>query len=202
MTTLYAAPGACSLAVHIALRETDAAFDLVKVDLKAKRTEAGDDYLAINPKGKVPALRLASGELLTENAVVLQYVADQAPQAGLIPPAGSFERYRAMEGLNFIATEIHKGFGPLFQADTPDDYKPIALRTLADRFRYLDGQIDGRAFLLGEAVSVLDFYSFVTGRWARNMHVDLSGCSRLPDLWDRLAARPAVREALKEEGLD
>jgi len=202
MTTLYAAPGACSLAVHIARRETDAVFDLVKVDLKAKRTEAGEDYLAINPKGKVPALRLESGELLTENAVVLQYVADQAPQAGLIPPAGTFERYRAMEGLNFIATEIHKGFAPLFRPDTPQDYKPVVLQTLADRFRYLDGRMEGRAFALGDAVSVLDFYSFVTGRWARSMQVDLSGCSRLPDMWDRLAARPTVREALKQEGLD
>lgn len=202
MMTLYAAPGACSLAVHIALRETDADFQLVKVDLKAKRTEAGEDYLAINPKGKVPALKLGSGDVLTENAVVLQFVADQKPEAGLIPPAGTFERYRAIEGLNFIATEIHKGFGPLFQPDTPDDYKPIALRTLADRFRYLDGQIENRAFLLGEAVSVLDFYCFVTGRWARSMHVDLSGCSRLPAMWDRLATRPTVREALREEGLD
>ncbi|HTK35346.1 MAG TPA: glutathione transferase GstA [Caulobacteraceae bacterium] len=202
MLILYASPGACSLAVHIALLETGLDFELEKVDLKTRRTKTGADYLAVNPKGKVPALRLESGELLTENAVVLQYVADEAPQAELIPPPGSFRRYRAMEGLNFIATEIHKGFGPLFQPDTPEDYKPLVLKTLSERFGYLDRLLDDRPFLLGQAVSVLDFYSFVTGRWARNMKVDLTGCARLPAYWDRIAARPAAQRALRAEGLD
>lgn len=202
MLTLYATPGACSLAVHIALREAKTDFELVKVDLKAKRTEGGDDYRAINPNGKVPALKLDSGEVLTENAVLLQYVADQAPAANLIPASGTLERYRALEGLNFIATEIHKGFGPLFQPNTPEDYKPIVLQTLPDRFAYLDRRLEGRSFLLGDQVSVLDFYCFVMGRWAKAMKVDVSGCGRLRDYWDRMAARPAVRAALDEEGLD
>lgn len=201
MTTLYATPGACSLAPHIALREAGVPFELVKVDLKAKRTEAGEDFLAVNPLGKVPTLALDSGERLTENAVILQYVADQAPQARLIPPAGTFQRYRALEGLNYIATEIHKGFGPLFQLDTPPDYRPVALQALSDRFRHLDRKLDGQAFLLGDSISVLDFYSFVTGRWAAAMKVDLSGCAQLPAYWERIAARPATRQALEAEGL-
>src|ERR1700684_2217157 len=145
---LYYAPGACSLSVHIALQEAGLPYDLEAVDLKAKKTKGGTDYLTINPKGSVPALALDDGGVLTEAANVVQYVADKAPGAKLAPAAGSKERYRLMEWLNYIATELHKGFSPLFKPNTPDAYKTIVKENLAKQFAYLDKQLGGRNYHL------------------------------------------------------
>src|SRR5437879_5632414 len=145
---LYYAPSACSLSPHIALREAGAKFTLEKVDTRAKTTASGGDFKAINPKGYVPVLELDDGQVLTESAAIVQYIADRHPSARLAPPVGSFERYRLQEWLNFIATELHKGFSPLFRPNTPDAYKVIAKENLAGRFDWLSGQLEGKAYLL------------------------------------------------------
>ena len=143
---LYYAPSACSLSPHIALREAGAKFTLEKVDTRAKTTASGGDFKAINPKGYVPVLELDDGQVLTESAAIVQYIADRHPSARLAPPVGSFERYRLQEWLNFIATELHKGFSPLFRPNTPDAYKVIAKENLAGRFDWLSGQLEGKAY--------------------------------------------------------
>jgi glutathione S-transferase len=157
---LYYAPGACSMAPHIALREAGLGFELEKVDLAAKKTEHGADYLSVNPKGYVPALALDNGEVLTEVQVVLQYIADQAAESNLTPQPGSIDRYRLQEWLGFIATELHKGFAPLWKPNTPDSYKPIVHENLERRFDYLDGQLDGRDYLAGAGFTIADAYCF------------------------------------------
>lgn len=198
---LYYAPGACSLAPHILANEAGLDLDLAKVDLAAKRTEAGDDYRSINPKGAVPALLTDDGELLTEAAVVLQYLADQAPSAGLLPAAGSFERYRALEWLNFVATELHKGFGPLWKDTTPAEYREIAKEVLAQRFSYLDPILADRTYLLGDRFSAPDAYAFAVLSWARLFGIDLARWPNVAAYVARIAERPRVRQALVEEGL-
>lgn len=197
---LYFTPGACSLAPHIVLRETGQTFDLVKVDLAAKRTEAGEDYAAINPKGSVPALGLDDGGLLTENAVILQYVADLAPTAGLIP-SGGLERYRLLEWLNFVATELHKGFGPLWNPATPEEFKQATRETLGRKFDYLQNALGERDYIAGERFSIVDAYAFTVLNWTAIHAIDLSRWPGLAAFQARIAQRPAVRAALVAEGL-
>jgi glutathione S-transferase len=197
---LYYAPGACSQAPHIVLREAGLPFDLVKVDLAAKRTEAGEDYAAINPKGAVPALGLDDGSLLTENAVILQYLADLAPAAGLIP-AGGLERYRLLEWLNFVATELHKGFGPLWNPATPAEFKQATREQLGKKFDYLQDALRDRPYIAGERFTIVDAYAFVVLNWTAMHDIDLSRWPGLTAFSARVAQRPAVRQALVAEGL-
>jgi glutathione S-transferase len=198
---LYYAPGACSLAPHIVAREAGLSVQLVKVDLAARRTEGGGDYLAINPKGQVPALKLPDGLVLTEAAVLIQYLADRAPDAGLIPAAGTMERYLVQQWVNFVATELHKGFGPLWKKETPEDMRRIVKETLATKFAFLDRELAERPFLAGDGFTVADAYAFTILGWARFMSIDLARWPNLSVYVERIAARPAVREAMIAEGL-
>lgn len=198
---LYYSPGACSLSPHIALLEAGLPYDLVKVDLKAKKLENGDDYLAINPKGQVPALGLDSGELLTEGPVIVQYIADQAAAKNLAPANGSNARRQLQEYLGFINGELHKNFSPLFQPVFDDEVKGFFKTRLMGKFKYLDGQLAGKDYLMGKDFSVADGYLFVMLKWADRMSIDLSEFKNLMAYKDRVAARPPVQEALTKEGL-
>jgi glutathione S-transferase len=196
---LYYSPGACSQAPHIILNETGLPYDKVRVDLDTKRTETGEDFLAIAPKGAVPLLELDDGELLSENAVILQYIADQAPGWHLIPPYGTMERYRVLEWLNYIATELHKGFAPLFHpTGEPRDH---AMAALAAKFDYVEGQLGAGPFLAGEPFGVADAYLFVVLGWARVFHFDFARWPALKLFRQLVGARPAVHAALHAEGL-
>jgi glutathione S-transferase len=197
---LYYTPGACSQAPHIVLREAGLPFDLVQVDLAAKRTETGEDYLTINPKGAVPALGLDDGSVLTENAVILQYLADQAPAAGLIP-VGGIERYRLLEWVNFIATELHKGYGPLWNPATPADFKQTTRELLGKKFDYLQDALRDRAYVTGETFTIADAYAFVVLNWTGMHDIDLSRWPGLVAFVARVFQRPAVRATLEAEGL-
>ena len=194
---LYYSPGACSQAPHIALIEAGLPFEPAKVDLATKRLETGEDYLAIAPKGAVPAIEMEDGGILTENAVVLQYIADRAPETRLIPPVGTLARYRVLEWLNYIATELHKGFAPLFH---PEGLRTAAIEALAAKFDYVDGRLGAGPYLAGADVSVADFYLFVVLGWARIFHIDLARWPALAEFRARLLERPAVRTALHAEG--
>ena len=198
---LYYAPGACSLAPHIALCELGAPFSLEKVSLKSKKTQTGADYLAINSKGSVPALALDDGRLLTEAAVILQYIADQKPEAGLIPRAGTFERYRVLEWLNFIASDIHKGFSPLFNPNASADWRAGALALLAARFAWLSRELAAKTYLMGETFCVADAYLFTVLSWSSHVGVDLGQWPVLAAYQARVGHRPKVEEALRAEGL-
>jgi glutathione S-transferase len=198
---LYYSPGACSLSPHIALLEAGLPYDLVKVDLKAKKLENGDDYLAINPKGQVPALGLDSGALVTEGPVIVQYIADQAAAKNLAPAHGSDERRQLQEFLGFINGELHKNFSPLFQPMFDDEVKGFFKTRLMGKFKYLDGQLAGKDYLLGKDFSVADGYLFVMLKWADRMSIDLSEFKNLMAYKDRVAARPQVQAALEKEGL-
>ncbi len=198
---LYFSPGACSLSPHIVMREAGYKFDLEQVDLKEKKTKAGKDYLAINPKGQVPALQLDNGELLTEGPVIVQYLADQKATAGLIPAAGTADRYKVQEWLNFTGTELHKTFGPIFRPTTPDAFKALSKELLAKRFDYLDQYMAGRQYLMGNTFTVADAYFFTVLRWSPRVDLDLARWPNLKAYVDRVAARPKVQEAMKAEGL-
>jgi glutathione S-transferase len=199
---LYYAPGACSLAPHIALREAGLPFELSLVDFQAgKNTQDGKDYLSINPKGAVPALQLDDGEVLTEAAVLLQYIADKATTRALAPAAGTKERYRLQEWLNYIATEVHKGFGPLWKPNTPDAYKAIVKENLATQFRYLDKALAGRDYLTGGTFTIADVYLFTILNWTKFHKIDLAPYPALQAFMQRVTARPKVKEALQAEGL-
>jgi glutathione S-transferase len=195
---LYYAPGACSQAPHIALIETGLPFALVKVDLATKRLETGEDYNAINPKSAVPAIEMDDGGILTENAVVLQYIADHAPAARLIPPVGTLARYRVLEWLNYLGTELHKGFGPLFHPT--GEPRAHALAALEAKFAYVAGALGDGPYLAGAEVSVADFYLFVILGWSRVFHIDLARWPALAAFRARLLERPSVRAALHAEG--
>jgi glutathione S-transferase len=197
---LYHSPGACSQAPHIALREAGLPFELVKVDLRAKKLEDGSDYREINPKGAVPALALDDGSVLTENAAVLQYIADQAPESGLMPPFGTLERYRLLEWLNYIATELHKGFGPLFNPATTPDGREAAIGLLCAKFSYVEERLGGRDYLTGDTFTIADAYLFVILRWTRIHHIELARWPGLSEFVERVAERPAVEAALHAEG--
>ncbi|MFZ3041065.1 MAG: glutathione transferase GstA [Thiobacillus sp.] len=197
---LYYAPGACSLAVHIALQEAGFDFALEKVDLATHRTETDVDYTTINPNGYVPALVLDDGEVLTEVPAILLYLADRADKS-LAPPAGSMARYRLYSWLNFITSELHKAFGPLFNPDTPDEWKTQLKQTLAKRCDHVAAQLAGKQFLLGDSYTVADAYLFTVLGWSRWVQFDLAPWPTINEYLGRIAARPAVQAALKDEGL-
>lgn len=198
---LYYSPGACSLSPHIALLEAGLPYDLVKVDLRAKKTESGDDYLAVNPKGQVPALKLESGELVTEGPVIVQMIADKAADKSLAPARDSAERYKLLEWLTYINSEVHKSFGPMFSPVLADDAKAFFRDRVMGKFKYVDGQLAGRDYLMGKQFTVADGYLFTMLRWAEAMKFDLSAMPNLVAYRDRVAARPKVQEALSKEGL-
>jgi glutathione S-transferase len=199
---LYFSPGACSLSPHIALREAGLPFELERVDLRAKKTATGEDYLAINGKGYVPALLLDSGELITEGAVIVQYIADERPERGLAPAAGTPERRRLQEWLHFIATELHKGFGPVNNPKTGPELKEALQARLLSRFAFLAKGLEGKRFLLGDQFTVADGYAYYVLRSLRKL--DPEALSRTPVLgayFDSISSRPAVRAALEAEGV-
>ena len=198
---LYFSPGACSLSPHIVARELGIPLQLEKVDLKARKTASGRDFLQINPKGYVPALELDSGDVLTEGPAIVQYLADQKPEAGLAPANGTLARAHLQEMLNFISTELHKTYSPLFNPATPAETREERKEYLRKRFAYVDTVLAKRRFLLGDQFSVADAYLFTVTSWARHVDLDLSGYKALTDFQQRVAARPAVQAAMVEEGL-
>ena len=198
---LYYSPGACSLSPHIALCEAGLPYDLVKVDLKAKKLENGDDYLKVNPKGQVPALVLDNGELVTEGPVIVQRIADQAAGKNLAPARDSAERYKLLEWLNFVGTELHKNFGPMFSPVLADDAKAFFKDRVMGKFKYLDGVLAGRDYLMGKQFTVADGYLFTMLSWADRMKFDLSALPNLLAYKARVGARPMVQQALTKEGL-
>ncbi|MGD0490359.1 MAG: glutathione transferase GstA [Steroidobacteraceae bacterium] len=198
---LYFSPGACSLSPRIVLTEAGLPFTAEKVDLKSKKTASGADYFAVNAKGAVPALELDDGQVLTEGPAIVQYLADLKPDSGLAPRAGSFERYRLMEILNFITSEVHKGFSPLFKPDLPPEVRKTAVDNLAKKFDWLSTHLGGRKFLLGDAFTVADAYLFTVLRWSGAVHVDLAKWPVLTAYVARVGERPKVKEALHAEGL-
>ncbi len=198
---LYYSPGACSLASHIALQESGLPFEIEQVSLKDRKTAGGEDYNSINPKGYVPALRLDSGEVLTEGAALLGYLGEYAPGAGLIEPAGTFGNYRVREWLTFISTELHKNFSPLFRPTTPEATREAQLEVLRRRLAYVDAALAGKSYLTGERFSVADAYLFTVLRWTVPLKVDLSPFPQLLAFMARVQARPAVQRSLKAEGL-
>ncbi|EKN3441530.1 glutathione transferase GstA [Yersinia enterocolitica] len=196
---LFYKPGACSLSPHIVLREAGLDFSIESVDLATKKTETGEDYLHINPKGQVPALLLDDGSLLTEGVAIVQYLADKVPDRHLIAPSGTLSRYHAIEWLNFVATELHKGFSPLFNPKTPDEYKAIARERLDKQFSYVDGVLEKHDYLLGSKFSVADAYLFTVTRWATALKLEIKQRSHLDKYMARVAERPAVKAALAAE---
>jgi glutathione S-transferase len=196
---LYYSLGACSLSPHIALREAGLPVELVRVDLVTKQTSDGSDFLAINPKGSVPVLGLDHGEILTEGPAIVQYVADLAPQSGLAPANGTMARYRLQEWLNFISTEVHKNFSPLFKRTTPEETRQTAIATLEKCFRLLDDRLRIQPFLMGETFTVADGYLFTILKWAKLVHVDLAPWPQLVAFLERVGARPAVQAAMLAE---
>jgi glutathione S-transferase len=198
---LYYAPGTCSLSPHIVSREAGIPLQLSKVNIKEKTVDGDGDYWKVNGRGYVPALELDDGQILTEGPAIVQYLADQKPDTGLAPKPGTIDRYRLQEWLNFITSEIHKGFSPLFKPSTPSDYRKIAKDNLAVRFDWLDTQLAGRDYLMGASFTVADAYLFVVLSWTKPSQIDLSRWSNLSAFFSRVAARPQVQEALKAEGL-
>lgn len=198
---LYYFPGACSLSPHIVMLEAGLPFTLEKIDFKTKKTEKGTDFLTVNSKGAVPALELDDGRVLTEGSAIVQYLADQKPESGLAPRAGSFERYQLMEILNYIASEVHKGFSPLFNPALAADGKTAALANLAKKFDWLSGYLDGKTFLMGNTFTVADAYLFTVLNWSKRVGVDLGKWPALSAYHARIAQRPKVQEAFKAEGL-
>ena len=197
---LYYSPGACSLAPHIALQEIGVPFTTAKVDLHTHKLADGTDYYTINPKGYVPMLELPGGERLTEVSVILQYIADRKP-GELAPAFGTMERYRMMEWLNFIATEVHKQFGPLWYPTTPEATKEEQRKKLAKRFDTISKTLANQPYLTGEKFTIADAYLFTVVNWAGMLKVDLAPWPALQQFQARVAARPKVREAMKAEGL-
>ncbi len=199
---LYYAPGACSLSPHIALHEAGLKAETIKVSTKTHQLEDGSDYYKINPLGYVPFLVLDDGSQLREGPAIVSYIADQVPDKKLAPAAGAMERYRLQEWLTFIGTEIHKGFSPLFNPATPEEYKPIAKTRLESRLEWVDKQLAGKQFLMGDQFCVADGYLFTVTNWAKPLNVELSGYPNLVKYRERVAARPAVQAAMKAEGLN
>jgi glutathione S-transferase len=200
MLTLYVAPGACSQAPHILLHEIGLEHDAVKVDLKAKTLEDGADYLEINPKGAVPALQLASGEVLTENAVILQFLGDRTSWPEVLPPLGEFRRYRVLELLNFITTELHKRFGFLFNPKATDEFKQFVIGDLSKKLDYIDEKLGAGPFLMGDQLTLPDPYLFVIASWTDKM-IGIDRWTNLKAFRERMLQRPSVRHVLKFEGL-
>jgi glutathione S-transferase len=198
---LYFSPGACSLSPHIVLVESGLPFELERVDLPAKKTASGADYWQINPKGYVPAIVLDDGQVLTEGPAIVQYIADLVPHKRLAPPAGTMERYCLQEFLNFITSELHKGFSPLFNPKLPEDWRIVVKELLGRRIGVVAKQLEGKAYLMGDTFTVADAYLFTILRWTKGAQIDLAQWSGLQDYMDRVAARPAVHESLRVEQL-
>lgn len=198
---LYYSPGACSLSPHIILNEGGFSFDKEKVDLTSKKTETDADYTAVNPDGYVPALVLDDGQVLTEGPAIIQYLADCVPEKKLAPPMGTIERYRLMQWLNFISTELHKGFSPLFNPQAPEEWKAVATAQLARRLSTVSQQLEGKAWLLGNDFTVADAYLFTVLGWGRYVGVDMERWPVLKAYQGRVFMRPAVQSTLKAEGL-
>ena len=198
---LYYSPGACSLAPHIVLRESGLAFEPVLASTKTHQLADGTDYYTINPKGYVPLLELDNGERLSEGPAIVQYIADQVPDKQLAPAAGTMARYRLQEWLNFISTEVHKGFGAVFNPAMPEEGKAVMRERVGKRLKWVDTQLEGRSYLMGDTFSVADAYLFTVANWAQYTGVDISGLKHLGAFQARVAARPAVQAALQAEGL-
>jgi glutathione S-transferase len=198
---LYYSPGACSLASHIALYETGLPFETDQIIKTTKMTFGGENFMHLNPKGYVPAIKLNDGSVLTEGAAVLQYIADQTPDSGLAPKAGTMERYRLQEWLTFISSEIHKSFSPFFNKDASDDTKNIARNNLNKRLPLVEAQLAKTPYLMGDHFTVADAYLFVVVGWSKHAGFDLGPFPKIQEYLARIAARPAVQAALKAEGL-
>ena len=198
---LYYAPGACSLAPHIVLREIGGAFDLIRVDTRTHALQSGEDYNAINPKGYVPLLELDDGQRLSEGPVICQYLADQAGRTDLMPAAGSFARYRTMEWQNYITSELHKSFTPLFKPEFDETAKSLFAQQLRNKFGWVSERLAGGEFLTGSDFTAADAYLFVVTNWSTHVKLDLSDLAPLQAFVQRVAARPAVQTALQAEGL-
>jgi glutathione S-transferase len=198
---LFYAPGACSHAPHILLREAGLDFAIEKVDLATKKTETGADFKAINPHGYVPALQLDNGTVVTEVAVINQYIADRVPAKKLAPANGTPERYALQSWLNFISAEVHKQLAPMFNPKVPDDYKTMLKEKLATRFETINAHLSKQAFLLGESFTAPDAYLYTVLNWAKYFAIDLAKWPAIKSFMDRVAARPSAQEAAKAEGL-
>jgi glutathione S-transferase len=198
---LYYSAGACSLSAHIALKESGLAFEAIHAPTKTHKLPDGSDYYDLNPLGYVPLLVLDNGQHLREGPAIVQYIADLVPAKQLAPANGTFERYKLQEWLTFIGTELHKNFGPLFNPATPAEYKPLVIAQLGSRLKFTDGQLTGKEYLMGDTFTVADGYLFNVTNWARLVGVDLSIYTDLLAFRARVAARPAVIEAMRAEGL-
>jgi len=198
---LYYSPGACSLSPHIVLHESGLPFEAVLASTKTHKLQDGTDYYGINPKGYVPLLELDNGERLTEGPAIVQYIADKVPAKKLIPAWGTMDRYRVIEWLNFISSELHKSYSPLFNPAMPEEVKAVFRQRLLDRYKWVDAQLEGRDYLMGADFTVPDAYLYVVTSWARHVGLDLSALKNLGAFMVRMAARPAVQAALKAEGL-
>ncbi|MDP3228674.1 MAG: glutathione transferase GstA [Acidovorax sp.] len=198
---LYYSPGACSLSPHIALHEAGLAFTPVLASTKSHKLQDGTDFHTINPLGYVPVLELDDGTRLREGPAIVQYIADQVPLKMLAPVNGSLQRYRLQEWLTFIGTEIHKGFSPLFNPATPEEYKTMARTKLLERLQWVDSQLAEKQYIMGDQFTVADGYLFTVTSWAKLTHVDISGLANLAAYRKRVGARPAVQAAMKAEGL-
>ena len=198
---LYYSPGACSLSPHIALQEAGLAYTPVLASTKSHKLQDGTDYYTINALGYVPVLELDNGERLREGPAIVQYIADQVPDKQLAPANGTLARYRLQEWLNFIGTELHKGFSPLFNPATPEEYKPMVRERLLQRLQWVDGQLAGKQYLMGDQFTVADGYLFTVTNWTQPTKLDISGLANLAAYRERVGARPAVQAAMKAEGL-
>ena len=198
---LYYSPGACSLSPHIALHESGLVFDAIAAPTKTHKLADGTDYYTINPLGYVPLLVLDDGTQLREGPAIVQYIADQAPAKQLAPANGTYARYKLQEWLNFIGTELHKGFSPMFTPGMPDEAKTIAKTRLTSRLQWVDGELAKSPYLMGDSFTVADGYLFVVAGWGKHVDIDISGLPHLSAFMARVAARPAVQAALRAEGL-
>ena len=198
---LYYSTGACSLSPHIALHEAGLAFEAVLASTKTHQLPDGTDFYTINPLGYVPVLELDNGERLREGPAIVQYIADQVPDKQLAPANGTLARYRLQEWLNFIGTELHKGFSPLFNPATPEEYKPVVRERLLQRLQWVDSQLAGKQYLMGDQFTVADGYLFTVTNWTQPTNLDISGLANLAAYRERVGARPAVQAAMKAEGL-
>ena len=198
---LYYSPGACSLSPHIALQEAGLAYTPVLASTKSHKLQDGTDFYTINALGYVPVLELDNGERLREGPAIVQYIADQVPDKQLAPANGTLARYRLQEWLTFIGTELHKGFSPLFNPSTPEDYKPMVRERLLQRLQWVDSQLAGKQYLMGDQFTVADGYLFTVTNWTQPTKLDISGLAHLTAYRERVGARPAVQAAMKAEGL-
>jgi len=198
---LYYSPGACSLSPHIVLRESGLAFEPVLASTKTHKLADGTDYYTINPKGYVPLLELDDGQRLSEGPAIVQYIGDKAPASGLVPAAGTMARYRQIEWLNFISTELHKSYSPLFNPAMPEEGKAVYRERLKGRYQYINEQLEGKQYLTGDTFTAADAYLFTVTSWAKHVGVDVTGLANLQAYMGRIASRPSVQAALKAEGL-